>query len=222
MRRAIGVVLQDPPIFPGTIRENIGFGLGRHRPGPDVEEAAERATAGEFIQRLPDGFETVVGSEGVGLSGGQRQRIAIARALVGRPALIILDEPATYLDPQATATLIENLSNLPWNPSLLVIAHGEALFPDVERTYLLRDGVVEVVGSAVGTMSRSGVGWPTPEQELRPSRRACARATRRSRSGRNGALRCRSTTSTRARSGCSRSSTARSRTPESRRNGSPS
>ena len=150
VRRAIGVVLQDPPIFPGTIRENIGFGLA-DTSGTDVEEAAERATAGEFIQRLPNRFETVVGSEGVGLSGGQRQRIAIARALVGRPALIILDEPATYLDPQATATLIENLSNLPWNPSLLVIAHGEALFPDVERTYLLRDGVVEVVGSAVGT-----------------------------------------------------------------------
>ncbi len=148
VRRKIGVVLQDPPIFPGTIRDNIGFGLGS-TDGPEIEEAAERATAAEFVRRLPDGFDTVVGSEGVGLSGGQRQRIAIARALVGRPALIILDEPATYLDPQATAALIENLSNLPWNPSLLVIAHGEALFPDVERTYLLRDGAVEIVGSAV-------------------------------------------------------------------------
>jgi ABC-type bacteriocin/lantibiotic exporter with double-glycine peptidase domain len=147
VRRGIGVVLQDPLIFHGTIRENIAFGL------PDatdaaIEEAAGWATAASFVRALPAGFETDVGAEGVRLSAGQRQRIAIARALLVRPALVVLDEPATYLDAGATAALVGNLTALPWHPALLLIGHDELLLPRVDRVYRLEDGVTEPVRAA--------------------------------------------------------------------------
>ena len=147
VRRSIGVVLQDPLLFRGTIRENIAFGPAVPLPG-EVEEAAERSTASVFVERLPDGYETEIGAEGVQLSAGQRQRVAIARALVGRPALIILDEAATYLDPVSTAALVDNLGRLPWNPALLVIGHDDVLLADVDRVYRLVDGRTELIRGA--------------------------------------------------------------------------
>ncbi len=143
LRRGTGVVLQDPLIFQGTIRENIAFGEP-DATDADIAEAAERASAAEFIAALPNGYDTDVGAEGVRLSGGQRQRIAIARALVGRPSLVILDEPATYLDTVATRTLVGNLRTLSWSPALLIVGHDEVLLPEVDRVYRLRDGEAEV------------------------------------------------------------------------------
>jgi ATP-binding cassette subfamily B protein len=141
LRRSIGVVLQDPVIFPGTIAENIAYG----RPDAEDEEirrAATWSTADAFIDNLPDGYETEVGDEGGLLSGGQRQRIAIARALVARPALLILDEPTTHLDDRSIDQLIANLNGFPGAPTVLMISHDPAVARAVDSVQHLRDGRV--------------------------------------------------------------------------------
>jgi ABC-type bacteriocin/lantibiotic exporter with double-glycine peptidase domain len=139
LRRRMGAVLQDPIIFPGTVAENIAYGWGSADLG-EIRRAATGATAGEFVDDLPDGLATQVGDEGVRLSGGQRQRIALARALMSSPALLILDEPTTYLDDAASARLMENLSRLPGNPSVIVISHDPKVEAWADRVIHLRDG----------------------------------------------------------------------------------
>jgi ATP-binding cassette subfamily B protein len=141
LRRQIGVVLQDPVLLPGTIRENIAY-ASPDAPESAVQAAAAAATADDFIAALPEGYATPVGDEGVGLSGGQRQRIAIARALVGAPALLILDEPTTYLDDDAVHTLMDRLLALPQSPTVLLITHDPHVAAYGERVVELRDGSV--------------------------------------------------------------------------------
>jgi ATP-binding cassette, subfamily B, bacterial len=141
LRRQIGVVLQDPVLFPGTIRDNIAYA----EPAASdeaVRAAAHAATAAEFIESLPDGYLTEVGDDGAGLSGGQRQRVAIARALLGAPALLILDEPTTYLDETAVRTLMARLLDLPQAPTVLLVTHDPHVANHAERTVELRDGRV--------------------------------------------------------------------------------
>jgi ATP-binding cassette, subfamily B, bacterial len=139
LRRRIGVVLQDPPILPGTVRENIAFGEPDVS-DEDVRRAADAATAAEFIDELPLGYETPVGEEGELLSGGQRQRIAIARALLRQPRLVILDEPSTNLDRHSTEALLRNLGALPEYPAVLLLTHDEVVARAAERTVRIRDG----------------------------------------------------------------------------------
>jgi ABC-type multidrug transport system fused ATPase/permease subunit len=139
LRRSIGCVLQDPVVFPGTIAENIAYG----RPAAtdaEIREAAASATADAFVETLPDGYATQVGDEGVRLSGGQRQLVAIARALFARPALVILDEPTTYLQDQVADRLMENLERLPGAPTVIVISHDPKVEAWAQRVVHLRDG----------------------------------------------------------------------------------
>jgi ABC-type multidrug transport system fused ATPase/permease subunit len=139
LRANIGVVLQDPIIFSGTIAENIAYG----RPdatADEIREAADRATAHEFISRLPDGYETEVGFDGCLLSGGQRQRISIARALIARPALLLFDEPTTFLDDSSIRKLLENLRSFPGAPTVLTISHDPEAASSAEVIYNVRDG----------------------------------------------------------------------------------
>jgi len=141
LRRGIGVVMQDPIIFPGTIRENILYG---HADATEaaLEQAAKLATAHDFIQQLPKGYETFVGEEGVMLSGGQRQRIAIARALLRQPKLLLLDEPTNHLDTRVIHQLLQNLQSLQPAPTILIISHDAEVINIAQYIYTMRDGQI--------------------------------------------------------------------------------
>jgi len=157
LRRSIGVVTQDPILFPGTILDNIVYGC----PDADRQQviaASEMATVHEFIQQLPQGYDTLVGEEGVLLSGGQRQRIAIARALLRRPKLLILDEPTNHLDEAAVRQLLSNLSIRDNPPASLIISHDAEVVRLASHTYALQEG--RIVASEAYTLPSRGEALP--------------------------------------------------------------
>ena len=140
-RAKVGYVPQEMLLFHDTIRENVTLGsrgFGRN----DVESALKAAGAWEFVSRLPDGMDQVVGERGATLSGGQRQRIAIARALLGRPRLLILDEATTALDPGTEARICETLLELRGRTTIVAISHQEALRAAADRIYVVSGGRV--------------------------------------------------------------------------------
>jgi ATP-binding cassette, subfamily B, bacterial MsbA len=146
LRGAIGIVPQDPALFSGTIRENIAYA----RPGAahaDVEAAARAAHAHEFIERLPSGYETVVGERGVKLSGGQRQRIAIARAILKNPAVLILDEATSSLDTESERLIEDALSKLLVSRTTLIIAHRLSTVRRADRLVVIDHGRIVEEGT---------------------------------------------------------------------------
>lgn len=141
LRRQIGVVLQEPVLMRGTIAENIAW--GRVEPAsPAVRAAARRATAAAFIDALPGGYETELGDDGAGLSGGERQRIAIARALVGAPVLLLLDEPSNHLHRASVDLVLDALTDLPGAPTIVTVTHDAEVAARADRVVMLRDGRV--------------------------------------------------------------------------------
>jgi ATP-binding cassette subfamily B protein len=140
VRRAIGFVAQNPAFFRGSIRENIAYGA----PEASLEQvrhAANLALADEFIAKLPDGYETHIGDDGVRLSGGQRQRIAIARALLREPKLLVLDEPTNHLDIHAVSRLMENLRKLESQLALLLVSHDREVVRHADEVYEIENGL---------------------------------------------------------------------------------
>ena len=139
LRRQMGVLLQDGLVARGTIRENIAF--GRADAGmEEITAAARIATAEEFIEALPDRYETQVGDDGVRLSAGQRQRVALARALLGEPRLLVLDEPTSHLDPATSERVLDNLESLATSPTLILITHDPVVAERAERVVEVRGG----------------------------------------------------------------------------------
>ena len=141
LRQQIAIVLQDSVLFRASIRNNIAYG----RLNASMEEivaAAKAADAHEFIEALPEGYETIVGERGASLSGGQRQRIAIARAMIRDAAIIILDEPMVGLDRASEAAVSRALKRLVADKTCLVITHDPEGALDADRILLLREGSV--------------------------------------------------------------------------------
>jgi ATP-binding cassette subfamily C protein LapB len=139
LRRNIGAVLQDIWLFSGTIRDNIAIGAMRPR-DQDILDAAKVAGVDDFVARHPKGYDLILSERGEGLSGGQKQAITIARALVGRPPILLLDEPTSATDMQSEATLISRLGAATAGRSLLVITHRTALLALVDRVIVIEQG----------------------------------------------------------------------------------
>ena len=146
LRQNIAIVPQEVILFGGTIFENIAYG----NPGAnlkEVEEAAQKANALEFIEKFPDKFETIVGDRGIKLSGGQRQRIAIARAILKDPAILLLDEATSALDSESEKLVQDALNELMKGRTSIIIAHRLATIRNADQIYVLKDGLIAESGT---------------------------------------------------------------------------
>jgi subfamily B ATP-binding cassette protein MsbA len=156
LRHCIGIVPQDTVLFAGTLRENIAYGrLGSS--DEEVEAAARMANAWEFIERMPDGIDTLIGERGARLSGGQRQRIAIARAILRDPRILILDEATSSLDTQSEALVQDALQRLVANRTTLVIAHRLSTIRNADKILVLKEGLIVEAGRHSELLAHGGV-----------------------------------------------------------------
>ena len=156
LRRRIGLVSQDVFLFQGTIRENIAYG------SPDatlkqVRAVAESAEAAEFIERLPQGYDTVVGERGQKLSGGQRQRLSIARALLKKPPILILDEATSAVDNETEAAIQRSLQRISHSCTTLVIAHRLSTIVHADCIYVIDKGRIVESGPHPQLAANDGI-----------------------------------------------------------------
>ncbi|HSA62817.1 MAG TPA: lipid A export permease/ATP-binding protein MsbA [Nitrospiraceae bacterium] len=156
LRAHIGIVSQETVLFDDTIRKNIAFGR-TGAPQADVERAARLAYAHDFIARLADGYETVIGERGLKLSGGERQRLAIARAILRDPPLLILDEATSALDTESERIVQLALANLMKNRTTLVIAHRLSTVQNADRIVVLDRGAIAEIGTHEELLQRGGI-----------------------------------------------------------------
>jgi len=156
LRRHIAVVAQDPVIFSGSIAANIAYGKA-DATRAEIAAAAEAAAAAEFIEKLPQGYDTLLGERGITLSGGQRQRIAIARAILRDAPLLLLDEATSALDAENERLVQTALANLMVGRTTLVIAHRFATIQRLKRIVVLEEGRIVAEGSHAELMERGGL-----------------------------------------------------------------
>ncbi|MFN3193420.1 MAG: ABC transporter ATP-binding protein [Aureliella sp.] len=154
-RRLLGVVEQDVFMFDGTVRDNIAYGR-RGAEEDDIVQAAEAAAAREFIEALPQGFDTFIGERGVKLSGGQRQRLAIARAILAAPRLLILDEATSNLDSESERLIQNSLRQLLQGRTAFVIAHRLSTIKHADLILVLDEGRIIERGTHQELLQRGG------------------------------------------------------------------
>jgi ATP-binding cassette, subfamily B, bacterial len=155
LRRQIGVVLQESVLFGVTIAENIAYGKP-DATDQEIEDAAREASAHEFIMALPDGYETIIGERGSTLSGGQRQRICLARAIIKRPSLLILDEPTSAIDAESSALIGQAINRLQEGKTMLVISHQFAGLEKFDQIFVLKNGELIESGTHIQLLNRRG------------------------------------------------------------------
>lgn len=156
LREQISIVLQEPVLFGASIRENIVYGK-LDASEAEIEAAARAANALEFIERLPDGYDSIVGERGVKLSGGQRQRISIARAILRNPRILILDEATSSLDNESESLVQEALDRLMRDRTTIVIAHRLSTIENADKIVVIDRGQVVEEGQHDALLQREGL-----------------------------------------------------------------
>jgi ATP-binding cassette subfamily B protein len=176
LRRSLGVVLQENFLFRGTIAANILAG----RPGltlADAVHASRLAGAAEFIERLPNGYETIIEEGSPNLSGGQRQRLAIARALVHDPRILILDEATSALDPESEALVNANLARMARGRTMVIVSHRLSSLTDCDAILVLDQGRVLDLGPHRELITRCPTYqalWQQQNSHVLPAQQDCA------------------------------------------------
>jgi ABC-type multidrug transport system ATPase subunit len=156
LRGQMSMVLQEAILFTGTVAENIAYGR-QNATREEIIAAAMQASAHEFIEKLPDGYETMLSERAGNLSGGQRQRIAIARAFIRNTPILILDEPTTGLDAESTELVQLALKSLMRGKATVIISHDLNLIRQADTIIAIRDGAIEQVGSHRELLRRGGL-----------------------------------------------------------------
>ncbi|MGE7020872.1 ABC transporter ATP-binding protein [Solibacillus cecembensis] len=156
LRQQIGTVQQDVFLFTGTVRENIGYG-NLEASFEEILQAAEKANLLEFIEQLPDGFETEIGERGLKLSGGQKQRLAIARMFLKNPPILILDEATSALDTATERIIQQSLSDLAKDRTTVIIAHRLATIRDADYIFVVTPNGIEEQGTYEELLKKDGI-----------------------------------------------------------------
>lgn len=156
LRKNIGIVPQETFLFSGTILQNIKYGK-RDATFEEIEEAAKKANAHEFIKKLEDGYNTEIGERGVKLSGGQKQRIAIARAILENPQILILDEATSALDNESEKLVQDALEKLMENKTTFVIAHRLTTIENSDKIVVLQQGEIKETGTHAELLEKNGL-----------------------------------------------------------------
>jgi ATP-binding cassette subfamily B protein len=156
LRAAFGLVSQDVFLFHGSVRENIAYGR-LDADDAEVVAAARAAEAHEFITRLPEGYDTIIGERGQKLSGGQRQRLSIARAVLKDPPVLILDEATSSVDNETEAAIQRSMKNIARGRTTLVIAHRLSTIVDADHIYVLEKGRIVEQGDHASLMAEQGI-----------------------------------------------------------------
>ena len=154
-RRLFGVVPQEPMLFNDTVRRNIGYGLNLD--DHDIAWAAAIANAGEFVEALPAGYDTMVGERGTRLSGGQRQRIAIARALAPRPEVLVLDEATSSLDSESERLVQDAVARAVQSRTAVIVAHRLSTLRDADRIVVIEGGRITEQGTHTDLLRAGGI-----------------------------------------------------------------
>jgi ATP-binding cassette subfamily B protein/subfamily B ATP-binding cassette protein MsbA len=165
-RQLLAVVQQETFLFDGSVRDNIAYGL-RDAGDQQIEDAARRANAHEFIQNLPDGYDTFIGERGFKLSGGQRQRISIARAILADPAILILDEATSNLDTESEQLIQQSLAELYKNRTTFVIAHRLSTVTHADLIVAMEAGRIVETGTHDELLERRGLYFDMVERQRR-------------------------------------------------------
>ena len=171
LRQHISYVLQENVLFHGPLWQNIAYGKPEATQ-KEIERAAELANAMEFIEKLPQGFDTIVGERGMTLSGGQRQRIAIARAIIRNTPILMLDEPTSGLDAASEKLVFEALDRLMEGKTTIVIAHRLSTIRRADVIFVVNEGTIVEQGKHEELLKAGGLYARTPQAAVQ-GRRSC-------------------------------------------------